>query len=884
LAGKTAKKKATTKKKASKKKTRRKATGKEAPESETAAQDTATQAESTTGSGTAAAPAAKKRTARKTSTRKKTAKATKKTVRKRTNVSEAKAEAEPGTPAAGAKEQKKRTRKRRKAKSAASKPVEKRATGPEIAEENGQIIIRFPPAAPPPFPARSALPEVDTPSDEPLAVEEEVMPEATQRTGIEAQAVEWIDEAAEDEMLEPEATEVAEASAPVAEAAPPAEVAEKEAEEALTPSKKRRLRRRRQRHKRDTEPRGDRKPKAESDEIEEDPTPWLAAAESIKAQLSDTEPAAPEAEAEALEAEAAEAPPREVEETEEEAAEEAPAKGKVKRRRRRGRRSSRHEAGEQEDVAPRVKRGAPGMVAEVEAKARAAPPKTTEKVMVINAIPREECRIAVLYQGRLEEIYLERATFENHVGNIYKGVVTNVEASIQAAFVDFGQGKNGFLHISDLHPRYFPDGNAQTENVGHKLPRRNRPPIQKCLRRNQEVIVQVTKEGIGTKGPTLSTYLSIPGRFLVMMPGMGRLGVSRRIEDDDSRDKLRKQLSELELPNDMGFIARTAALDRTKRELQGDLTYLTRLWRAVEKRIKQEPPPAELYRESDLVIRTIRDVFSNDIERILVDDPDVSARAREFLSIFSPRSADIVTAYSDPVPIFHKYGIEEELERLHSRRVPLRSGGSLVIDQTEALVAIDVNSGRFRTEDDAEATAFKINSEAADEIARQLRLRDLGGVVVCDFIDMRQESHRREIERRLARNLKEHKERAKVLRTSQFGIIELTRQRQRASLTHSIYQDCRHCRGSGLVKTVESVALDVMRLIQLAVTRDRIHTIEVSVSPDVAFLLQNRKRRLIHDLESKNRRVISIRPEPSFSLDQVVIRCTDPRGRLVPHN
>jgi ribonuclease E len=508
-----------------------------------------------------------------------------------------------------------------------------------------------------------------------------------------------------------------------------------------------------------------------------------------------------------------------------------------------------------------------------------APPRE----MVINTVQREECRIAILESGRLEEIYIERAAAENHVGNIYKGIITNVEPSIQAAFIDFGQGKNGFLHISDLHPEYFPEGVGQTENVGRKMPRRSRPPIQKCLRRGQQVLVQVTKEGIGTKGPTLSTYLSIPGRFLVMMPGMRRLGVSRRIEDEESRGKLRDVLSELELPEGMGFIARTAALERNKRELQNDLSYLTRLWRAVERRIQSEAAPAELYRESDLVIRTIRDVFTDDIRKIVVDDPEVLTRAREFLSIFSPDSEQVVTAYASPEPIFHKYGIEAELERLHSRHVPLKSGGSLVFDQTEALVAVDVNSGRFRTEDDAEATAYKINCEAADEIPRQLRLRDLGGVIVCDFIDMRLESHRRDIERRLIENLKKHKERAKVLRTSAFGLIEMTRQRQRASLTRSVYRDCRHCRGTGLIKTIESVTLDVMRLIQLAVTREHIRMVEISVSPDVAYLLQNRKRALINELETNHRRIISIRPEPNFSLDQVEITCTDARGRVVPH-
>jgi len=242
-----------------------------------------------------------------------------------------------------------------------------------------------------------------------------------------------------------------------------------------------------------------------------------------------------------------------------------------------------------------------------------------------------------------------------------------------------------------------------------------------------------------------------------------------------------------------------------------------------------------------------------------------------------------VVEYNDPVPIFHRYGIEAELERLHSRHVPLRSGGSLVIDQTEALVAIDVNSGKFRTEEDAETTAFKINLEAADEIPRQLRLRDLGGVIICDFIDMRAESHRREIERRLIANLKQHKERAKVLRMSAFGIIEMTRQRQRASLARSVYQDCPHCRGTGLVKTAESVVLDVMRLLQLAVTRESISLIEVSVSPEVAHLLSNRKRSSLHELETRNRRTIVIRPEAGYGLDQVQIQCYDPRGRLVPY-
>jgi ribonuclease E len=460
-------------------------------------------------------------------------------------------------------------------------------------------------------------------------------------------------------------------------------------------------------------------------------------------------------------------------------------------------------------------------------------------------------------------------------------VVTNVEPSIQAAFVDFGMGrtsKNGFLHISDLHPRYFPDYRGKPEEVGRKTPRRDRPPIQKCLRRGKEVIVQVTKEGIGTKGPTLTTYLSLPGRFLVLMPGMDRLGVSRKIEDDQTRRKLRDLLAELKLPKDMGFIIRTAGLDRPKRDLQRDLNFLTRLWKAVEKRNQSVRGPTELYRESDLVIRTVRDVFSSEIKQIIVDDKATAGRAVEFLSIASPKSSDIVLYYNGCEPLFHKYGIEDEIKKIHSRTVPLPSGGSLVIDPTEALVAIDVNSGKFRTVNDAEESAYKINLEAAAEIARQLRLRDLGGLIICDFIDMRSDKHNRAVERILRDDLKKHKERAKVLRMSRFGIIEMTRQRSRPSVQRSVYQDCPHCSGSGLIKTPESMALDVMRLLQLAANRDGVDHIRISVSAPVGDYLINRRRRAISQLEDQTSRTIEIRTDSRLGLDQLDLACTDLRG------
>jgi ribonuclease E len=441
--------------------------------------------------------------------------------------------------------------------------------------------------------------------------------------------------------------------------------------------------------------------------------------------------------------------------------------------------------------------------------------------------------------------------------------------------------KNGFLHISDIHPQYFPNAKRHTEEVGRKTPRRERPPIQKCLRRGQEIVVQITKEGIGTKGPTLTTYVSLPGRYLVMMPGMNRLGLSRKIEDEQDRRRMRDALSQLSLPPEMGFILRTAGLDRTRRELQRDLNYLMRLWGAVAKRLKSEKAPAELYRESDLVIRTIRDFFDQSISQIIVDDEDTVERAREFLALAMRRSGERVAYYSGKEPLFHKYAIETEIEKIYSRHVALPCGGSLVIDTTEALVAIDVNSGKARQHEDAEQTAYKINLEAADEIARQLRLRDLGGVIICDFIDMQQEKHRRGVERALREALKKHKERAQILRMSRFGIIEMTRQRQRPSLSRSVYQDCPSCKGSGLVKTAESVMLDVMRMLQLAIHGNSIQTVGVKVSSVVAFDLLNRKRHTIDQLEQQAGKRILVRAVETFGLDQIEFECLDRQGLAV---
>src|SRR3954470_8203894 len=504
------------------------------------------------------------------------------------------------------------------------------------------------------------------------------------------------------------------------------------------------------------------------------------------------------------------------------------------------------------------------------------------KEMLINVSEGEECRIALVENGRLEELYMERTSATSHVGNIYKGRVTNVEPSIQAAFIDFGLGRNGFLHISDLMPSYFGRrGDDIAESVGRKMARRDRPPIQRCLRRGDEIIVQIIKEGIGTKGPTLSTYLSIPGRILVMMPGMSKLGVSKKIEDDEERRRLRTILDGLKPPKEVGFIIRTAGIDKTKAEIQRDFTYLTRLWMQIEKKRESGPGPMELYTEGDLVSRTVRDVYSSDIDQIVVDNKEVAKGVKEVIKLANPRARNKVVLYEEPIPLFHKYDIEKDIELMHSRHVPLPSGGSLVIDSTEAIVAIDVNSGKFRDHSDAEMTAFKTDMEAADEIPRQLKLRDLGGVIICDFIDLRYERHRRELEERLHENFKKDRAKTKVLRMSQFGIIEITRQRMRPSLKRSIYFDCPHCKGAGLVKTPESMSLDVMRRLAIGAHNEKVARIELSVCPDVSYYLLNKKRGSLSTLEAATRKRIVVRSDQALGLDEMKLDLFDQRDGLV---
>jgi ribonuclease E len=508
------------------------------------------------------------------------------------------------------------------------------------------------------------------------------------------------------------------------------------------------------------------------------------------------------------------------------------------------------------------------------------------KQMIINYVPGEECRVAIVEDGRLEEFHAERMDGpSNHVGNIYVGKVQNVEQSIQAAFIDFGLEQNGFLHVSDVHPQYFPGedggGSGKTERVGRKTPRRERPPIQDCFRRGDEVAVQVLKEGVGTKGPTVTSYLSIPGRFLVMMPQMDKVGVSRKVEDEDTRRKMREILDQLDLPDGFGFILRTAGMERSKAELKRDLAYLMRLWKDMERRWKTGNKPRLLYSESDLLVRALRDLLTTDIDEVVVDNEAALARAARFLKIVAPRTSTRVVHYTGKSPIFHVMGIEPQIQMIHAREVPLPSGGRLVIDEAEALVAIDVNSGRSRDARDSETNAYETNLEAVDEICRQLRLRDLGGVIVNDLIDMRSAKHRREIEARFQANLKKDRARWTTAPISEFGILEMTRQRMRASHESQHFADCPTCRGRGLVQKPDSVAADALRDLASLLDNDSVRRVELVVNPRLAGELLSTRRRALSRIERSSGpspKHVDVRVSEAIPVDRVTFYAYDERG------
>ncbi len=462
--------------------------------------------------------------------------------------------------------------------------------------------------------------------------------------------------------------------------------------------------------------------------------------------------------------------------------------------------------------------------------------------MLINAEEPEEYRLAIVSGKKLEEFYIETTTRENTRGNIYKGVVVNIQPSLQAAFVDFGTEKNGFLQLPEIHPEYY-----------HKEPPEEgkRVRIQEALRPGQELMVQVVKEATPTKGAFLTTYVSLPGRYLVLMPGSKHGGISRQIEDERQRQRLRQIISQLSVPDGIHLIVRTAGENRTKRDLSRDFRYLLRLWKNIKATAQETEAPTLLYQERDLTIRAIRDYFTANVKKIRVDNKEVYKRVKDFMAVVSPRHRWLVKLYKEKRPIFAEYELENQIETIYSNRVYLKSGGFLVIDTTEALVAVDVNSGRSSREKKLEETAFKTNMEAAVEVPRQLRLRDLGGLVVIDFIDMKDRKRIRQVEKTLREEFKKDRAKTEMGRISKFGLMEVSRQRLRPSVHSSSYVSCLRCSGTGVVRSTEATALTYLRKIWLELSRGKANQVHGSFSKEVADYLLNKKRAELLKLENR---------------------------------
>jgi ribonuclease E len=486
------------------------------------------------------------------------------------------------------------------------------------------------------------------------------------------------------------------------------------------------------------------------------------------------------------------------------------------------------------------------------------------KKMLINVMHPEESRIAIVEDGHLIELDIETAGREQTRGNVYKGVVVRVEPGLQAAFVDVGMKKLGFLQMGEIHPENWQWRDDVTEE--HK---NRRPRIQEILRRGQELIVQVEKGEREGKGAALTTYISLPGRYMVLMPGNDSCGISRKVEIEAERKKLKEIVAELEIPEGYGYIMRTEAVGKRKTELTKDLQYLVKLYESIKERSAEVKGPALIYQESDLVIRTIRDYFSADIEEVLVDSMDVYKQARAFFKEVMPKHEKIVKLHQEKRPIFARYQLEEQIDLIYEKKVPLKSGGSIVIEPTEALVSIDVNSGKTTGEKGVEDTAFKTNMEAAEEVARQLRLRDLGGLIVIDFIDMRDRKHRAEVEKTLKDALKADKARVSVDKISQFGLLEMSRQRIKQTINEASYLECPHCGGHGKVKSIEAMALSFLRKVHTAASRGTSSEVRGGLPLEVAYYLLNRKKRELAQIETDYDIEVTVKGKPSFTLNQM---------------
>jgi len=483
------------------------------------------------------------------------------------------------------------------------------------------------------------------------------------------------------------------------------------------------------------------------------------------------------------------------------------------------------------------------------------------KRMLFNATQAEELRVAIVDGQKLVDLDIESAAKEQRKSNIYKAVITRVEPSLEACFVDYGAERHGFLPFKEIAPQFLREGEGSRR-------------VADQLREGQELIVQVDKDERGSKGAALTTYISLAGRYLVLMPNNPRGGgVSRRIEGEE-RQELREAIGQLDVPQGMSVIARTAGIGRTAEELHWDLKYLMKLWSAIEDAAKMQPGAYLIYQESSLVIRAIRDYFQPDIGELLIDTDAVHEQAQQFMAHVMPDNVNRVKLYRDDVPLFSRFQIEHQIETAYARQVPLPSGGSIVIDHTEALVSVDVNSARATKGSDIEETAFRTNLEAADEVARQLRLRDLGGLVVIDFIDMESAKNQREVENRLRDALRYDRARVQLGKISRFGLMELSRQRLRPALAESAYIPCPRCHGIGHIRGTESTALHILRIVQEEAMKENTAQIVAQVPVDVATFLLNEKRSDVMSIESRFKVNVLLVPNrhletPNFAIERL---------------
>jgi ribonuclease G len=521
-----------------------------------------------------------------------------------------------------------------------------------------------------------------------------------------------------------------------------------------------------------------------------------------------------------------------------------------------------------------IKSAATNLVKKVQRLIR--PEKKIHKEVVINA-ETLETRVAVLEDGKLEEFNIERTTEERLVGSIFKGKVRNLEDGLKAAFVDIGFEKNAFLHYWDIVPNQFDSGVEIVEREGR---RRDKPKItQKDIPRlyppGSEIIVQVTKGPIGTKGPRITTNLVLPGRYLVLLPNSDQSGISRKIENPEERKRLKKILRELSIPDGMGVIMRTAGEGQQLRYFVRDLALLLEEWRGVQARTKSQPMATCVFQEPDLIERTVRDFLTEDVERIVVDNQKAHDRMRDMIAKISKRSADKIKFYTEAQPVFDRFNITKQLENTFSRQVHLKSGGYIVIDETEALVAIDVNTGRHKGSRDQEATILKVNLEAAEEICRQLRLRNMGGLIVLDFIDMKSRRDQQSVCQRVKDGLRRDKAKTHILPISQLGLMEMTRQRHSESVRAAVYDDCPYCKGRGKVKSVVTMSVEIQRKLQEILkkrTRDESDfQLRIVVNPTVLDRLRTEDEKHLIEMEKRYFGKLSFRADSGMHAEQFKI-------------